>query len=307
LVHNSLVPRFDTFVRGPDGALWQRWWQNGVWHDWESLGVPMDSAPAAISHGSYIDVFYRSGPDLWHDMLLVTANTTTITVRENLGHLPQYNSPWPWGGFHSEGPLISAPAVSGDATGRMDVFAFSIQNWVIHRWFTINDGWSDWEILTHANFVGDPAAVSWGPGHIDVFIAADNGHVYDKTFDGSNWSLWQDLGPGPSGQAILYSPAGASWGPGRIDLFVVGSDQALYHRWYDSGQWSGWEYRGGILTTSPGASSWGIGRIDVAARASDNGLWHMWYDANWNGWSDWQNLAGTLTSAPAVTDSWLQS
>src|SRR5262249_1378643 len=148
--------------------------------------------------------------------------------------------------------------------GRMDVFAVSLYHWMIHRWYTINDGWSDWEILSVANYDGDPAAVSWGPGHIDVFIRSDDDHVYDKTFDGAHWSLWQDLGPGPYGQAVLYSPAAASWSAGRIDVFVVGVDHALYRKWFADGQWyNGWQYMGGYFISSPGASSHGPGALDV--------------------------------------------
>src|ERR1051326_7774848 len=62
-------PRFDTFVRGGTGTLWHRWWENGVWHNWENLGIPLDSAPEAGVDPEYqstdLDVFYRRGGDIW--------------------------------------------------------------------------------------------------------------------------------------------------------------------------------------------------------------------------------------------------
>ena len=319
LVHNSSVPRFDAFVRGPDGALWHRWWHNGVWYNWEFLGGSLASAPAAIAFGGGIQVFYLGDyGEIWQVSLQVSATTTTVVSWNDWGGAPTdlFDSSCD-DFFHFCSPtyFTSAPAVTSMNDGRMDVFALAEdQHHLLHRWWT-NDitgcsfifcddsnGWSDWEILSVANYDGDPVAVSW-PGRMDVFIRSDDTHVYDKTFDGAHWSLWQDLGG-----TMLYSPAAASWGPGRIDLFVVGLDQQLYHKWYDYGQWyNDWQNLGGTLTSSPSASSWGIGRIDVAVRGPDSGLWHKWYDANWTGWSDWQSLVGTLTSAPAVVDSWQPS
>jgi hypothetical protein len=40
--------------------------------------------------------------------------------------------------------------------------------------------------------------------------------------------------------------------------------------------------------------------LDVFVRGTDSALWHRWYDG---GWSGWERLGGTLTSAPAAV-SW---
>jgi N-acetylmuramoyl-L-alanine amidase/Repeat of unknown function (DUF346) len=44
------------------------------------------------------------------------------------------------------------------------------------------------------------------------------------------------------------------------------------------------------------------GRLDIFIRGTDNALWHKWYD---NGWYNWENLGGVLTSDPSAV-SWGQ-
>ena len=112
----------------------------------------------------------------------------------------------------------------------------------------------------------DPAAVSWGPGRIDVFARGTDFQPHHKWYDGG-WSDWESL-------EVMGLGGGAdvsSWGSGRLDVFVRGSDNALWHRWYDGG-WSGWESLGGHLTSDPTAVSWGRGRVDIFGRFPDNGL-----------------------------------
>ena len=60
--------RLDIFVRGTDNALGHRWYENGTWYGWESLGGVLTSAPDVSSWGpNRLDVFVR-GTDtaLWH-------------------------------------------------------------------------------------------------------------------------------------------------------------------------------------------------------------------------------------------------
>jgi hypothetical protein len=54
------------------------------------------------------------------------------------------------------------------------------------------------------------------------------------------------------------------------------------------------------LASAPGATSFifGSDRYDVFAAGPDQALWHKYWDGSW---SEWENLGGTLASAPAVT------
>jgi len=60
--------RLDVFSRGENNALWHKWFANGAWHAWESLGGFVTAGPAAVSWGTgRIDAFAR-GTDgaFWH-------------------------------------------------------------------------------------------------------------------------------------------------------------------------------------------------------------------------------------------------
>jgi hypothetical protein len=307
-------PRLDTFARGTDGALWHRWVEHDIWSNWVSEGGYLDSAPTAMARATTenrIDGFYTSGGDLWWFYLIFkTGELTHVNLGRPSGKVVD---PGCGGflGFCSSGPLTSAPAVASWGLGRMDVFVFADEHHLVHRWFD-NYQWSDWELLSVADFAGDPVAVSWGRGRIDVFVhGSDDNHVYQKTFDQGRWFQWQDLQG-----TLLYSPAVASWGPGRLDLFAVGTDRQLWTKWYSYGQWSGagtswdgWAPLAGTHTSSPSASSYGTGLLDVGARGTDNQLWLKRFDGSrWSGagttWDGWGGLGGTITSAPAVVDSW---
>lgn len=305
-------PRLDTFARGADGALWHRWVHHDVWSNWVSDGGYLDSAPTAMLNDNRIDGFYVSGGNLWWFQELLRLGVVT---HSNMGRPAGDVVDPECGGFLafcSSGPLISAPALASWGPGRMDVFVLADAHHLVHRWFD-NFQWSDWELLSVANFAGDPVAVSWGRGRIDVFVhGSDDDHVYQKTFDQGHWFAWQDLHG-----TLLYSPAAASSGAGKLDLFAVGTDRQLWTKTYRNGQWSGtgtswdgWAPLAGIHTSSPSASSFGSGYVDVGARGTDNQLWLKRFDGiRWTGagtsWDGWGGLGGTLTSAPAVVDSWV--
>src|SRR5262245_13368926 len=74
-------------------------------------------------------------------------------------------------------------------------------------------------------FVSDPAAVSWGPGRIDVFVRGSDNALWHKWFE-NQWSGWESLGG-----SITSAPDVASWGAGRLDVFARGSDNSMMHKY----------------------------------------------------------------------------
>jgi hypothetical protein len=155
--------------------------------------------------------------------------------------------------------------------------------------------YSGWESLGSFS-QSAPAATTWGPGRLDVFVRGRDNGLWHKWYGGM-WMGWEPLGSPPGG--LTSAPSAVSWASGRIDVFAAGAGGHLWHKWYRAG-WSGWEPLGGVLVGAPAVSSWGFGRLDVFARGTDNQLWHKWYQA---GWSGWEPLGGVLTSSPAAT-SW---
>jgi len=312
---NGLRPRSDIFVRGPGGTLWHRGWEDGVWYPWEDLRVVIDAAPSAVKGNIFgaIQVFYLSRGDIWYVLVQVSpTRPTTISFSENLGSVPGdvmdpdhcgiHGLP-PWG-FCSSVSFISAPAaVTIDDGTHVEVFALGGDlHHMFHRWFQDDGNWSDWTLLSVANFQGDPTAVAWGGHNVAGFTRSDDNHVYEKIYDGS-WHNWQDLGG-----TVLYSPAAASWGPDRIDLFAIGTDHQMFTKWFTNGQWSGgngwdgWSPLGGYFVSSPGASSLGSGHLDLEGVGADNQVYHSWWGGQWSPWTG-IGVSGSFSYAPAVTDS----
>lgn len=139
----------------------------------------------------------------------------------------------------------------------------------------------------------DMAAVSWGPGRVDLFARGVDGTLEHKYYNG-RWSQWQSLGG-----VIVGAPAASTWGAGRIDVFTRGTDNAVHHMSFSSNTWSAWESLGGATNAAPAAASWGANRIDVFVRGTNNAMYHKWFTGG--AWSaSWEADGGTFSTAPAV-------
>jgi hypothetical protein len=146
------------------------------------------------------------------------------------------------------------------------------------------------------------AAVSWGPGRLDVFGLGTDNQIFHKFFErgwGPSPTGWQPLG------GIFNSPpAAVSWSSGRLDIFALGMDNDMFHKAFD-GSWrpspSDWEPLGGVFNCPPVVVSWGPGRLDIFALGMDNDMFHKAFDGAWRpSPTDWEPLGGAFTSAPAV-------
>jgi uncharacterized protein YvpB len=262
--------RMDTFVRGPDNAMWHRSFDGASWTPWESLGGTLTADPAAVSWGSgRIDAFVR-GPDfaLWH----MAFDGTVWSGWERLG-----------------GALTSGPAAASWSAGHLDVFVRGYDRQLYHKSFDLStNAWSDWEGLG-GTLTSNPSAVSWGSGRIDVFARGPDLALWHRSFHDGAWSSgWDSLGG-----YLTAAPAVASWGAGRLDVFVAGGDYAAWHRSFHDSGWSGWDSLGGSLTSDPSATAWGGNTVAVFVRGPDLSYWYR----SWSGsWSNWQSLGGRVLS-----------
>ena len=146
-----------------------------------------------------------------------------------------------------------------------------------------------------------PAACSQTSGLLDVFARGANGTVVHKSWNGTSWSEWEDLGgamkPGSD-------PAAASSGLDRVDVLIRGTDDALWHRWWNGASWSDWETLGGVLASSPAATYQedSIGRkwLDVYVLDPNGRLQHRILDGTV--WEPWAPVALTgLTFKPGLS------
>ena len=146
-------------------------------------------------------------------------------------------------------------------------------------------------------FIASPAVCAQGPNSLDLFAQGTNGALYHKSYAGSTWSSWENLGG-----KLTSSPAATSPGSGQIDVFVRGSNGALYEKTTTDGGklWSNWISLGGQIPvgTAPAASSWDSGRLDLFVEGMNGALYHKSYTGST--WSSWENLGGKLTSSPGA-------
>jgi hypothetical protein len=202
-----------------------------------------------------------------------------------------------WSGWHAftyrdPNQFTTTIAPASWQSGRLDLFTMSPQQTLLHKWYNSGSVWSAWEDLgaptagTVTELWSEPAAVSWGPGRIDVFALDRAFHVRHKWYSGG-WSGWEDLG----GSFQWGDVFATSWGTGRLDVFTHDSTGALMHRRYVSGSgWSAWlqlfPYDSACRGGTQGVS-WGTNRIDIFVACDGSTVYsmsHYWWDGTrWNG------------------------
>jgi sialidase-1 len=131
------------------------------------------------------------------------------------------------------------------------------------------------------------AAVSRGPGRIDLFWIDADRALWHRGFREDAWAEPEYLGG-----SLASGPAVTAWGDEEMEVFAVMPAGDLQNRYWDGEAWHEWESLGGELDPagSPSASSWGADRLDVFAPGRDGTIWHRWWDGT--RWVDWERLAG---------------
>lgn len=276
--------RLDTFVRGTDNQLWQKYYDlaTGWYPSFLPLGGAMTSDPAAVSWGvNRVDVFYKGSTNqLAHKFWTGTA----------------------WSGVESLGvTLAGKPAASSRGNGQLDVFIRGTDNGLYHKWY-VNNAWNPsvtgFETLG-GTMASDPCSVSWAGDRIDVFYRGTDGALKHKFWTPAGWSSVESLAGG-----LVGAPAVCSMANGRLDVFCRGTDNALWHKYCINPNWTGWESLGGALTSDPACVAPIVNRCDVFMRGTDNAMWHNWWDGVT--WHANESLGGALVGAPAVS-SWTKT
>ncbi len=214
---------------------------------------------------------------------------------------------WPFLGavpFRSDGVLRSAPAtVHQPSFGHVAIVVGTDGRlW----WSSDHTGWTTIG-SPPVGVTGDPAAVSWADGRIDVFVRGGDNRLWQiwTGCGGCRWSGW--FKPLGNDGTLASSPAATSWAPGRLDVLVLGTNGLIYQRFWNNTAWDpswialGSPPPGAAAGDRPGAASWGPGRLDVFVRGRDNRLWQtFWAGRGWTGWFQPPGTqAGVLASAPS--------
>ncbi len=279
------------------GNVKHKYWDGYQWGPsvaaLESLGGFTSSPPAAVSWGKdRFDIFIvGENNGVQHKYWDGTSYKPSEKDWENLGGKISYSY---------------ALAATAWAPNRLDIFGIGLdrdeKNALWHKYWD-GSSWgpseADWEHLG-GDFISEPAAVSWGPDRIDVFVVDTKRNLLHKFWDGINWNAWEKLG-----DSFVSTPTAISWGKNRLDVFGVRSDSQLYHRFWDGSQWSDWEDFGGEFAGAVAATSWAPDRLDVVGLGTDYQYYYKYWDGHqWNpSLDDWYSKNGSFYSAPSLV-SW---
>jgi hypothetical protein len=132
-----------------------------------------------------------------------------------------------------------------------------------------------------------------------------------RSYDGAQWSEWQDLGGSLAGAV-----ATCSRGAGTLSIGVRGTDGQAWHRAFgntgsssssssSSSGWASWEPLGGNITYDTGFVARSRDSMDAFVSAPDGQCWHKAWSSSSSssGWAKWEALGGYLDSSPKVV-SW---
>jgi hypothetical protein len=164
----GVTNRVDVFVRGSDGAVWQRTYNNG-WSTWIPLGgqLAAGTGPAVASWSAgRLDVFVQgTNGALWHKWW----NGAKWSGWESLG-----------------GKLTASPAASPLGTNHIGVFVRGTEGACWYKEWT-GTAWSSWESL------GGQLAPNTGPAVLGmVFNTTTEGNevFYELFVQGTDHQLW---------------------------------------------------------------------------------------------------------------------
>jgi hypothetical protein len=214
------------------------------------------------------------------------------------------------------GLVNSRISVVSWGSGRLDIFVVKLDGSIWLR--TFDATWYNWVSLGKApgNFsFNNVDAVSWGANRLDVFGVDNNQTVWHKSWNGSAWSAWENIGGQTGFYQFTNGVQAVSWGSGRIDLFTVKpAGQNFQHKvWSGSGWWpsqTGWETLTANMTGSVHVVSHSFNRLDIFRNSSDPD--NYIYRKYWNGTSwkptlfnspTWQYMNGQGRNTPFAV-SW---
>ena len=258
------------FARGADGSVYAR---TGIDGKWFSIGGQASSGPAAaVRPDGRIEVFIRGLDD---GIYQATVSPGTVGPWRSLG-----------------GRSITGPgAVQRRGRPEVDLFYVRSDQSMLHRSTNPDGTWSAEEDLGAA-VISAPAPASRLPNYLDVFIRSTSDNVFNKSYTGTEWTAYSQVGDGKT----LSAPTAVVPAEGDLDVYVRGTDSTLFQRHFDHtagyGAWT--QIDPTPISSGPVATMDGQ-REHLFAR-SGNDVLVKTFD---NGWSPWRSLGPVEAPAPA--------
>lgn len=149
--------------------------------------------------------------------------------------------------------------------GRLDLFIRGSNGELIHKCTSSSGGWgTGWENLG-GTFQGTPSAAAWANRRLDIVVRGMNDTLWIRSYDGSKWLPWVDLG----GDPMASSPSLTTTGEGRLECVARAPNGQVMWRSFSYGAWGDWTLLdcGGEIKDAPAISHQGNGQLDVFARS----------------------------------------
>lgn len=268
--------RFDLIVRGADGLIYHKYWNNGTgpvggWTDWGSIGAPpvgAASSPTVTTPGpDVLQVFVRGGDNrIWNDQWT-----------HGQGSAP---GGWSgWGPIPNTGNATWAPTATDGADTQPDVFYTGTDGAVYYTRYDSQLGWVT-PVSLGGVVQGSPAATTTTGGRLQLAVRGSDSQVYLKFADTpASWTNWGIV----ANASTSMSPAMTTGDDGQANLFFRGlNNSTMYHEYYNASL--GWVGPGAIpnttLVSSPGAA-----RLNVFLRSSSGDVMQHYYEPSlgWHG------------------------
>jgi hypothetical protein len=273
---SPVVSRYDLVVRGQDGMLFHKYWENGTgpvngWSAWGSIGQPPVGSASSPSVSSpeqgVIQVFVRGNDNqIWN-------NHWT----HGQGGAP---GGWSgWGAVPKTGNATWAPAASFGKDNQPDVFYRGTDGAIWYTRFDTTLGWTA-PVSLGGYSMASPAVTTNMSRRLQVVVEGSDNRVYLKWADDPNaWSAWEQI---PNALTSM-APTVTTQNEGQFHIFFRGYSDATMYDEYCCAPVNPWVGPGAIPNVSLVSSPAAI-RMHVFYRSSEGDVLETYYDPSL-GWT----------------------
>jgi hypothetical protein len=297
-------------ARGTDGGLWI-----GGFQQWTPSGGSLSSAPAVASWwlDPNVEIFARGsdGTLLWFTFSNFGAATANLPPdQQRISGAPAAVAPGPngihvfarrdgdsrlihamwnyrsWSAWTDLGEVItSSPCAVSRDINQVEVYFADAGGVLARRQFTVGAGGALVDVAARQVVapvaLGDPAAVSFGPWHVEVFQRQADGTLGRVYAEGGRSG--DDVGL-DAGSRLASAPALSGRARSVMHCAVRSVRDELLVITSEDGYWGQWRNLGGFLDSDPVVVTASGGGAEVVARDNNQQITH-WsgFDVNWSG------------------------
>jgi hypothetical protein len=174
----------------------------------------------------------------------------------------------------------------------------------VYRLTWTGSAWTTWQNLAGPGLfnVYEISCTSLASANLQCFARVSDNHLWKKSWNGTTWGAWTDLGALPS-ESSSGGLAATTYGSSNLVVYAIGGDGHAYRRYYEGITWSAWLDDGTpstFLLRQVGCTALSTTTIDCAFTDVDGGVWYRrWTSAG--GWGSFIDLAFPPSFARGVT------